>query len=267
MTIDIEPDAFGLTLLPWPAVLTLLGAFGGLGLMLRWAPSLGIGRRDAYGLALRVVVWAVLGGRLFHVLEFWDFYAEVPFQTLYLWNGGLALWGALLGGTGGALWRARRLGIPLGAFADRLALAGLTVMASGRLGDFLAGSRPGTPTSLPWGVRYTDPSSEAHAASGDVHPVALYELLLDVTLIVLLARFRHRLAPDGAALVAAFAGYAAGRFLLSFARVAPTTLGLQQAQWVALGVLIAAVFYARRVRQGLRADGGNGSGAGSEQAL
>jgi prolipoprotein diacylglyceryltransferase len=267
MTLEIDPNAFGSPLLPWSALLTLVGALGGLGLMLRWAPSLGISRRDMYRLGLRVAVWALLGGRLLHILEFWDFYREVPFQTLYLWNGGVSLWGALFGGTAGALWHARRLGAPLRAFADRLAFAGLIAMAWGRLGDFLAGARPGTPTSLPWGVRYADSSSQAHVMSGEVHPVALYELLLDVTLIALLARFRHRLAPDGAALVAAFAGYAAGRFLISFSRLAATALGLQQAQWIALGVLVAAALYAWRVRQSLRAGGVSGSGAGSEPAL
>jgi prolipoprotein diacylglyceryltransferase len=214
-------------------------------------------RRDTYGVALRVVLWAILGARVVHVVEFGSFYSEVPFQTFYLWQGGLSLWGALIGGGGAALWHARRRGVAIGRFADALAVAGLAVMASGRIGDLIGGERPGTPTSLPWGVAYANERARAYLGGVEAHPVAFYELLLALSalgVVLWLRNGRRRtLAPDGAAFVLAMAVYAVGRFFISFVRDAPEGFGLQQAQWIALAVLAAAALYAWRMVLAARA--------------
>ena len=253
MTIGIAPGVSGSALLTWTGFFTVAGAMLGIALMVRWAQAMSIGRRDAVALGLRVILWSLVGARTLHVIEFAEFYAQVPFQALYLWQGGLVLWGALIGGAAGALWHARRRGLQLGLFAERLAVAGLSAMALARVGDLISGARPGTPTSLPWGIEYANPDAEAYAGGAAVHPVAAYELLLGIALIAAVVwlvglRGKRRLHPEGAALVLAFVGYAFGRFLISFAREAPSALGLQQAQWVALGVIIAAAYYAWRVR-------------------
>jgi prolipoprotein diacylglyceryltransferase len=257
MTIDIAPGVFGSVLLTWTGLFTAIGTVLGIAMMVRWASALSMGRRDALTLGLRVTLWGLAGARLLHVIEFAGFYAQVPFQALYLWQGGLALWGALIGGTAGALWHARRRGLALGPFADRLAFAGLAAMVFARIGDLISGARPGSPTSLPWGIKYIHPDAEAYAGGAATHPVAAHELLLGVALLAVLVWLvglagKRRLHPDGVALVVAFAGYAAGRFVLSFARDAPSALGLQQAQWVGLGVIIAAGYYAWRVRPTFR---------------
>jgi len=257
MTIDIAPGVFGSVLLTWTGLFTVIGTVVGITMMARWASALSMGRRDAFTLGLRVTLWSLAGARLLHVIEFADFYAQVPFQALYLWQGGFALWGALIGGTAGALWHAHRRGLALGPFADRLALTGLAAMAFARIGDLLSGTRPGTPTSLPWGIEYVHQDAAAYVGGVAVHPVAAYELLLGVALLAALVWLvglagKRRLHPDGVALMVAFAGYAAGRFVISFAREAPSALGLQQAQWVGLGVIIAAGYYAWRVRPTFR---------------
>jgi prolipoprotein diacylglyceryltransferase len=257
MTIDIAPGLFGSALLTWTGLFTTIGTVAGIAMMVRWASVLRIGQRDAFTLGLRVTLWSLAGARLLHVIEFADFYSQVPFQALYLWQGGLALWGALIGGTAGALWHARRRGLALGPFSDRLALAGLAAMAFARIGDLISGARPGNPMSLPWGVKYVHQDAAAYADGAAVHPVAAYELLLGVALLAALVWLvglagKRRLQPDGVALVVAFAGYAAGRFVISFAREAPSALGLQQAHWVGLGVIIAAGYYAWRVRPTFR---------------
>jgi prolipoprotein diacylglyceryltransferase len=185
------------------------------------------------------------------VADYWGFYSGVPLEALYVWNGGLALWGGVLGATAGGLWHARRRGMPLGRLADVSAAAGLWGMALGRLGDLLAGERPATPTSLPWGVEYAHPDSAAYIDGVAVHPAALYEMLLDVAVVGVLWRLGARRragrpVSEGASFVLAIALYAVGRFFIGFVRVDPSLLGLQQAQWVALAVLAGAAAYAWR---------------------
>ncbi len=245
MTISFDPNAFGVALLPWTTLMTVLGFLGALAYLLRAAPAFGLPRAEMYRLTLRTALWALLGARLFHVADYAGFYREVPFQIFYLWNGGLSLWGALVVGGAGALWHARRWRLPLGQFADKMAVAGLIAIVVGRLGDFLAGERVGTSTSLPWGVTYGHRGSESFGLDA-THPVALYEILLGVLLLAVIARWGKRAAPDGATFALALGAYAVGRFLIAIVTVAPTHLGLDQTQWVSLAVVAAVAYWGRK---------------------
>ena len=259
MTISIDPHVFGSPFITWVALFTLAGIALGLALMMgRLGNSAAWGRRrELYSVGLWAVFWGLVGARLFHVIDFWDFYSTAPFQSLYLWSGGLSLWGALLVGGGGALWHARRRGFQVKAFADSLAIAGLAGLAVGRIGDLISGERPGTGTSWPWAVEYTHPASESFAGAPGIgtHPIEAYELLLALAVLGVVlamtgrlgsvgrAAWRWSLLPEGASLVAAGGMLAAGRFVIGFVRTESTMAGLMQSQWVAIAVLLGAVLY------------------------
>ena len=244
MTIAINPNALGL---PWTTLLTLLGVLSALAWMLWQAPSLGLSRSATYAIAMRTTLWAVLGARLLHVVDYADFYRHVPFQAFYLWTGGMSLWGALILGSAGALWHAKRRGASLATFADHLTLVGLVAIAVGRLGDLLAGERLGTSASLPWAVVYTHAGSASFGA-GAAHPVALYELLAVAAIGLALVAFRRRLRP-GSTIDLAFMAYAVARFAIGFATVNRTYLGLGLSQWIALVLFAVIAWYAWRHRE------------------
>ena len=251
MTIDIGPNAFGLAILPWVTLFALASVVMGVGLLVRDAPRTGMGRWRAYGLVLRVAFWGFAGAKLLHVVDYAGFYADAPFEAFYLWGGGLSLWGALLGGLVGLAWHTRRWPRLWQALADRAVTPLFAAMALGRAGDLLTGERPGTPTSLPWAIEYANPASEAHVAGGGaVHPVAGYELLLDLAVLGLALRLGGRRLPSGVRFALALGAYAVGRAVISLARVDPSWLGLQQAQWIALlGALVAGGWWLRRRRR------------------
>ena len=254
MTLSIDPHLFGSALLSWVALFTLAGIALTVGLLLRGAGKLPAPRSVVYAVSVRAVLWGLLGARAFHVADYAGLYADAPLSALYVWSGGLSLWGGVLAASAGGLWHARRRGIALGRFADAAAVAGLWGIALGRLGDFLLGERPAEPTTLPWGVTYAHPDAAAHLDGVAVHPVALYEALLVLAVLGLLwalrtgrlARFVRGPLADGAAYVAVVGAYAAGRFVIGFARVNPSVLGLQQSQWVALAVLAGVAYWAWR---------------------
>ena len=261
MTLSIDPYVFGAAPLTWVSLFTLGAIALTIGLLLRGAGKLGASRSAVYAVGMRAVLWGLLGARLFHVADYAGLYADASLSALYLWSGGLSLWGGVLAASAGGLWHAHRRGIALGRFADTAAVAGLWGMALGRLGDFLVGERPAGPTTLPWGVEYAHPEAAAHVDGVTVHPVALYEGLLDLAVLGLLwalrsgrlRRLTERLGrlgraplPEGATFAAAIAAWAAGRLVIGFARVDPALLGLQQAQWVALAVLAGVAYYAWR---------------------
>jgi phosphatidylglycerol:prolipoprotein diacylglycerol transferase len=245
MTITLDPNALGASLLPWTTLMTVLGALAALAYLLHAAPALGISRGAVYRLTLRIALWPLLGARLFHVADYAGFYREVPFQAFYLWNGGLSLWGAVIVGSAGAAWHARGWRLPVGTFADKLVVAGLIAIVIGRFGDFLAGERVGNATSMPWSVSYANRGSESFGL-GATHPVALYEMLLAGLLLAVIARWRKRVTPDGATFALTLSAYAVGRFLIATVTVAPTHLGLDQAHWVGMAVVIAVAVWGRK---------------------
>jgi phosphatidylglycerol:prolipoprotein diacylglycerol transferase len=244
MTINADPQALGLMFFPWTTLLVLAGALGATAWMMSQASTFNLTPGAIYNTALHVALCALLGGRFFHVIDYIGFYADVPLQMFYLWNGGLSLWGALISGSAGALWHAKRKGARLAHFERALTLAGLLMLAAGRIGDFITGERVGVETSLPWAATYLHEHSVSVGA-GSAHPVALYEALLALALLIVLIGFGRRVKPMRT-MVSAFAGYAAGRFLIGFVTINDTVWGFSFSQWVSLSILGCIALFALR---------------------
>ena len=248
MTISLTPYAFGSPLITWAGLATLAGLLIGGALFARAAAPLGASRRDACAITLAASLGGIAGARLLHIADYPSFYADAPFQALYLWNGGLSLWGAVLGGLAAGLWRAGRAGLAPAETADAAALPGLAGVAVGWTGSAAAGDPAGAASSLPWAIAYAHPASPAFADGAAAHPVAAYELLLTAAVALGVRRWGRR-APRGMLAPLALAAWGAGRFLIAFVRLDPAWLGLQQTQWIGLIALAAAAFCALRSRR------------------
>lgn len=255
MSVSIAPNAFGIAALTWVGLSTVSAVLVAWLLLASKARSFGVQRRELFGIYIGAILCGVVGARAFHVADYVDFYAGAPFQMLYLWNGGLSLWGAVALGLGFAFYRARRQGLSVSAIGDAVAVPGMVGLAIGRVADTLVGERAGTESSLPWSIVYSNPDSRAFAEGMAVHPVALYEMTLDLVILAVLLRTRRRGGP-GTAIKFALGAWALGRFLIGFVTLNPEYLGLQQAQWVGLAVVACLGIYTwisrRRERPGYR---------------
>ena len=151
-----------------------------------------------------IILWAVplglLGARLYHVFThpgdyFYD--GADPMRIFYIWEGGNAIIGSLMGGAIGAWIGCRLAGIKLWSFADALAPAMLLAQAIGRLGNYVNHELFGWPTDLPWGLQIesTNPAYPAGLPDGLLfHPTFLYEMiwnLIGVLIILVLERMFH----------------------------------------------------------------------------
>ena len=217
-----------------------------------------------------VSVWAIIGGvvgaRILHVIDFWDEVYKNDFISVFaVWSGGIAIYGAILGGfAGGALyivirnsdlflsiWRtalpfmgeAHRANLPnIGRLADITAPALLIAQAIGRIGDLINGEHFASVTDLPWGVIYTHPSSPG-VFRPPTHPAVGYELLFDLVLLAAIWPLRDRLRPHGMFFTLYLATYSIGRFFISFMREEFNEYfgALNEAQVVAIIVVIITV--------------------------
>jgi phosphatidylglycerol---prolipoprotein diacylglyceryl transferase len=266
--IGIDPNIidFGPFLLSWHGFFTFVAVAVAVYLVHRWGTREGM-NSDAL---LSVAVWAIIGGiigaRILHIIDFWDvFYSHNPLSVLFVWQGGIAIFGAILGGfVGGSLyiiirnsdWFLRLWGkyfrfagepnkapLPsIGHLADIAAPALLIAMAIGRIGDIINGEHFASFTSLPWGVIYTHPESPGIGRPAS-HPAVAYEMLFDLALLLVIWPLRHRLRPHGMLFALYLALYSTGRFFISFLREEFNSyfLGLNEAQIVALVVIIVTV--------------------------
>ena len=249
MTISIDPNVFGSPFMTWTTAFALAGVFVGVPLFVWRGPTAGLARRDALSVALWAVLVGFAGARLFHVLDYLDFYRGVPFQVFYVWEGGLSLWGASLGGAAGGLLYGRYRGYSVARIADTGVAPALTGMFVARIGDLISGERIATETSLPWAITYAHPESQAYLPSlASVHPVALYELIWGAVVLAAIWQLGRRLSPEGATAIIALVVNGFGRFFITFVREDPTWWGLQQAQWFGIAALLTAAIYTWRIR-------------------
>ncbi len=203
-----------------------------------------------------VSVWAVpfgvVGGRIYHVITDNDLYfgkGGHPIEALYIWRGGLGVWGAIALGAVGVLIACRLRGIKWLPMADALAPGVLVAQAIGRWGNWFNQELFGKPTDLPWGLRiapdFRPPGYEDFAT---FHPTFLYEFvwnLLAFAVIIWLDR-RYQLG-HGRVLALYVMGYTLGRAWTEMLRIDTVqlnnVLGLRLNVWTSIVLFVAAATY------------------------
>jgi phosphatidylglycerol:prolipoprotein diacylglycerol transferase len=243
IAIDLNPlISIGSFSVSWHALFTAVAIAVGVWIPVRLAARVGLAPERVYSIAIWAVPGGILGARLVHVFDYWDYYSSNPIAILNLRAGGIAIWGAILGGILAAIIYSRVRRFPLAPYADIAALGLVLAQAIGRIGDVINGEHISRATSLPWGVLYTHPDSPSYGLPPS-HPAVAYELLMDLLIFGVLWRFRGRIRPDGALFLLYLSLYSTGRFFLSFLRLDSNTviMGLSQPQWISLFVLIVAL--------------------------
>jgi phosphatidylglycerol:prolipoprotein diacylglycerol transferase len=244
--IGIDPMIahLGPFMISWYNLFFMLAVAAGWWLGLREAERKGLDVEKMWSL----ITWSVLGGlvgaRLFHVMDRWDLYAADPVRALYVWEGGLAIYGGLIGGVLTGLLYAWWVGLPVWRVADAAAPGLILGQALGRLACIPNGDAYGAPTDAPWAFVYTNPATMVpdDLLGTPLHPYPLYEMVFDLALLGLLWRLRSVYKTDGLLFLTYAGVYAVGRFLLTFSRMEQVWFfGLQEAQIVALAVLVLIV--------------------------
>lgn len=147
---------------------------------------------------LVTLVAAVLGARALFVFEHVQDFRHAAWSVLALWQGGLTLYGGLVGGTVGGLVAARRLGLPMWTVADALTPSLALGTSLGRVGCFLNGCCYGRPTHVPWGVVFPpDAFSTLEFGPVPVHPSQIYFALAGLALFLLAWALRRRMGVPG----------------------------------------------------------------------
>ena len=268
ISIGINPNLIdmGSIILSWHGVMPFIAVAVAVWLGARGGGKDGMVVDSIYSVSVWAIIGGVVGARILHVIDFWDEVYKNDFISVFaVWSGGIAIYGAILGGfAGGALyivirnsdlflsiWRtalpfmgeAHRANLPnIGRLADITAPALLIAQAIGRIGDLINGEHFASVTDLPWGVIYTHPSSPG-IFRPPTHPAVGYELLFDLVLLAAIWPLRDRLRPHGMFFTLYLASYSIGRFFISFMREEFNEYfgALNEAQVVAILVVMFTV--------------------------
>ncbi len=189
-------------------------------------------------LAFYTFVAGIIGGRLYYVILRWDYYGANLWKVFAIWEGGMAIHGGLIGGLIGIFWFARLIGVPFLQLADMVAPTVSLGHAFGRFGNFMNGDAHGYPLRSPWlpewlrhfpdwmGVTFplSSPAGKQFPDQA-LHPVMLYELVLNLVGFGLLWGTRKRMTRPGQLLGLYLIYYAAVRSFTSLFRADDLYLG------------------------------------------
>jgi prolipoprotein diacylglyceryl transferase len=206
-----------------------------------------------------IAIWAVpfglVGGRLYHVMTDWKLYfgpGKEPIAALYVWQGGLGIWGAIALGALGAYIGCRRRGMKLAPLCDALAPGIVIAQAIGRWGNWFNQELFGRPTTLPWGLKIDAAHRQdlplKYQDNLTFHPTFLYECIWDLGVagLVIWADRRFRLG-FGRAFALYVMAYTAGRAWIEDLRIDPVqendVFGLRLNVWTSIIVFLGALTF------------------------
>ncbi len=164
--------------------MVLIGAICGIGLAVYRARKVGLNHDLILSLAFWMFVFGMIGGRLFHVIEYWDQnfsgkgLRETLLAVLNFPAGGLVIYGAFIGAVAAFVWFARAHKLPLLATADLIAPSLMVGLAFGRIGCLLNGCCFGGVADVPWAVTFPagSPSYEDQLLHGEMYGFRLADL-------------------------------------------------------------------------------------------
>lgn len=201
--------------LPWYGVLIVAGILLAVRIASREERRLGLPRDSAVDLALVVVPCGIVGARLYYVIMSWPSFAANPLSMLYVWQGGLAIYGGVIGGALGAWLYARRKGISFSAVADAIAPGLLLAQAVGRWGNYFNMEAYGPAITDPrlqfFPMAVLIPSAEGHVWHAATF---FYESMWNLCGFIALWALRKRQRQHGNVFAWYLVIYGSGRFII-----------------------------------------------------
>lgn len=201
-------------------------------------------------MAIWCVPFGIVGGRFFHVITHTDDYFSAgkdPLTALYVWQGGLAIFGALAFGALGMWLGCRQTGLRVSVFVDALAPGLMLAQAFGRLGNYFNNELFGTPTTLPWGlqIKTSNPAYPVGLPAGTVfHPTFAYEILWNLFGMAVILLINRQIKLEwGKTFALYLIWYGTGRMWFESIRTdySDVFFGLRTNVWAALAAVILGI--------------------------
>lgn len=248
----------------WYGLIIASGAFLGLAFVLREARRIGMDKDLFIDLILYAVPISIISARIYYVLFSWDYYKENLGDIIAIWEGGIAIHGALIGAVLTAVVFASKRKVSFWKIADVAAPGLLIGQAIGRWGNFMNQEAHGGAISRTFleGLGLPDWIVNQMFIDGTYyHPTFLYESLWNVVGLIVLLLIRNRVdLRRGELFLSYVIWYSFGRFFIEGMRTDSLMLtsSIRMAQAISIVLIIGSfffIYYRRRYAKPLPAYG------------
>jgi phosphatidylglycerol---prolipoprotein diacylglyceryl transferase len=230
----------------WYGIIIGVGILLGLLLAMRESERRGLAKETFLDLILYAVPIAILSARIYYVIFQWDYYSQYPGDIIKIWNGGIAIHGALIGSVITAVVFAKKRGISFWKLADIAAPSILLGQAIGRWGNFMNQEAHGGEVSRSFleGLYLPDWVINQMYINGTYyHPTFLYESLWNFTGVMVLLFLRKVNLRRGELFLSYVIWYSIGRFFVEGLRTDSLMLTdtLRIAQVISIVLILLAI--------------------------
>lgn len=215
--LDINPRAvsnlFGTNIsIHWYGIIIAVAIMVTLWLAMRHSKKFNIKEDDLIDMFLIALPVSIVFARLFFVVFTWNNYKNDLLGIFRIWEGGLAIYGAIIGALLSVYFYSRKKKIDMLALCDFACVYLPLAQAIGRWGNFANQELYGTVTTLPWGM------TGSIIGDDPVHPTFLYESVLNIIVFVVLLKLRKNRKVKGSVLAVYLMLYSLVRFMMEFLR-------------------------------------------------
>lgn len=223
ITVDPSPVAFTVfgKDIYWYGIIIASGFLLAVLYMLHRAKDFGVTQDDVLDMILWAVPIGVVCARLYYCIFYWELYEDDPISMLYIWEGGLAIYGGIIGGFLGVLLVCRRKKKPLFAVLDCIAPGVMIGQLVGRWGNFVNAEAYGVIGPYDFlGHTFDATSFAAHNPfimtinNMYVHPTFLYESVWNLIGFLLINAFWKHKKYNGQILLLYLTWYGFGRAVI-----------------------------------------------------
>jgi phosphatidylglycerol---prolipoprotein diacylglyceryl transferase len=234
----------------WYGLFIVLGMLLGIFISLKLADKYGISKDRLIDLIFWLIIGGVIGARIYDVFLEIKYYKDHIANIIMIWQGGLAIHGAILGGVLVLIYYCRKTGDSFWKISSILVPGIALAQAIGRWGNYFNQELFGKPTKFLWGIPI-DPINRPLEYFNNMyfHPTFLYESLGNLAIFAILYVMHYRLKNMGDKIfklvtVVYLVLYSLLRFSLEFVRIdyTPTLLGLRFPQFISVAVIIISLF-------------------------
>ena len=241
ITVDPSPVAFTVfgKDIYWYGIIIACGFLLAAMYMMARAKDFGVTQDDVLDILLWAVPVGIVCARLYYCIFYWELYADDPVSILYIWQGGLAIYGGIIGGALTLLIVAKVKKIPAPVFLDLAGMGVIIGQCIGRWGNFMNREAHGAVTDSFFKMGLAD-------AAGTVtyyHPTFLYESVWNLVGFILLHAASKKRKFDGEIFLLYVAWYGLGRAWIEGLRTDSLYLfstGIRVSQLVAIVSFAAA---------------------------
>lgn len=239
----------------WYGIFIGLGVILGVLLTLHEAKRTGQNPDTYLDFIIYAMIIAIIGARLYYVIFSWDFYSQHPEKIFAIREGGLAIYGGIIGGVLTAIVYSHLKKKSFWVMADTMAPSLILGQMLGRWGNFFNKEAFGGFTDNLFAMRYQLSQVRASDVTPDilqnlvtvngvdyiqVHPTFLYESMWSLCVFIILLILQRKKKFDGQVCATYFFGYALGRVWIEGLRTDQLCIGNVPVSQALSAVLIIA---------------------------